>query len=92
VPVPAPGGEKLDLHDRVIVESDEGKLEFEVVGVVEDAESNETYAIVYNEAGDRFIVTDAFGKMLSDEATAQEVLDDFLVFAEESSDEPSVEG
>jgi len=30
--------------------------------------------------------------MLSDEATAQEVLDDFLVFAEESSDEPSVEG
>jgi hypothetical protein len=56
--------------------------------VVEDPESNETYAIVYNEGGDRFIVTDAFGKMLTDEAIAQEILDDFLVFAEESSEEP----
>ena len=54
--------------------------------MVEDAESSETYAIVYNEAGDRFIVTDAFGKMLTDEAIAQEILDDFLVFAEESSE------
>lgn len=71
----------------MIVESDEGKLEFEVVGVVEDAESNETYAIVYNEAGDRFIVTDAYGKMLADEVVAQEILDDFLAFAEESGDE-----
>jgi len=59
-----------------------------VVGVVEDAESDETYAIVYNDAGDRFIVTDAFGKMLPDEAVAQEILDDFLAFAEESGDEP----
>ncbi len=54
--------------------------------MVEDAESSETYAIVYNEPDDRFIVTDAFGKMLTDEAIAQEILDDFLVFAEESNE------
>lgn len=86
-PDPLPAGEKLDLHDHVVVEGDEGKLEFEVVGLVEDPETSETYAVVYNEDSDKFIVTDAFGKLLPDEAVAQEVLDDFLVFAEEAGEE-----
>ena len=69
----------------VIVEEGGEKLEFEVVGVVEDEQTVETYAIAYHEAQDRFIVTDANGKILADGSVAQEVLDDFLAFADESS-------
>jgi len=65
---------------------DGSELKFEVVGLVEDDEGH-AYAVCYNEAGDDFVVTDAFGDLLDDEDLAQEILDDFFVLAEESSPE-----
>jgi hypothetical protein len=61
-------------------------LEFEVVGLVEDEEQN-GYAVCYSEKADEFVVTDANGTLLADEELAQEILDDFSDFAEESEDE-----
>lgn len=58
-------------------------LRFEVVGLVEDDESN-AYAVCYNDESDEFVVTDAVGELLDDEDLAQEILDDFFVLAEES--------
>jgi hypothetical protein len=60
-------------------------LHFEVVGLVEDEENN-AFAVCYNEAGDEFVVTDAFGDLLDDEELAQEILDDFFVLAEETGE------
>ena len=61
------------------------ELRFEVVGLVEDDEGN-SYAVCYNEQDDEFVVTDQFGDLLDDEELAQEILDDFFVLAEESSE------
>ena len=63
---------------------DGSELRFEVVGLVEDDESN-AYAVCYNEQADEFVVTDQFGDLLEDEDLAQEILDDFFVLAEESA-------
>jgi hypothetical protein len=60
-------------------------LEFEVVGVVED-EQHTNFAVCYCEQADEFIVTDDRGQLLEDEALAQEILDDFFVFADEAHD------
>lgn len=80
-----PGG--LELRDVLVVETTDGqKLEFEVVGLVED-EEHAGYAVCYCESADEFVVTDAAGKLLDDDALAQEILDDFFVLAEESSDD-----
>lgn len=75
---------KVDLRDILVIETSEGKrLEFEVVGIVEDEEQH-AFAVCYSESADDFVVTDDSGKLLTDEDLAQEILDDFFVFAEES--------
>jgi hypothetical protein len=72
----------------LVIETSDGKrLEFEVVGIVEDEEHN-AFAVCYSESADDFVVTDDAGKLLADEKLAQEILDDFFVFAEESEDAP----
>ncbi len=65
---------------------DGAKVEFSVVGLVED-EENHGYAVAYSEAADEFIVTDENGKLLENDELAQEILDDFFVLAEESAPE-----
>ena len=44
------------------------------------------------EEDDEFVVTDAAGNLLEDDALAQEILDDFLAFAEEDGDAPGQNG
>jgi len=84
------GTQKVDLSDVLVFEPAEGqKLEFEVVGLVEDPDDHNAYAIAYSEAADDFVVTDAFGKLLEDKELAQDILDDFRLFAEESATEDS---
>ena len=83
-----PPSGKLELEDVLLVETEDDRhLEYEVVGLLEDDESHESYAICYNKANDEFIVTDEIGKILEDEELAQEVLDHFLSLAEESSED-----
>lgn len=79
--------DSLELRDAIIVETQDGKqLKFEVVGLVEDEETH-SFAVCYCEEVDEFIVTDVNGTMLDDDKLAQEILDDFFVLAQESSDE-----
>jgi hypothetical protein len=76
----------IELRDVLVVETNEGKkLQFEVVGLVEDDERN-VYAVCYSEEVDEFVVTDHAGRLLPDEDLAQEILDDFVVLAEESAE------
>ena len=80
----------IDLRDFLIVETKDGrKLEFEVVGLVEDDE-HQSYAVAYSEAEDEFVVTDARGTLLENTALAQEILDDFRRSSEESDSEDEV--
>jgi len=77
----------LELRDVLVIQTtDEKQLEFEVVGLVED-EENQTYAVLYCEQEDEFVVTDEKGTLLEDDDLAQEILDDFFVLAEESAGE-----
>ena len=81
----------LELRDVLIIQTtDDKQLEFEVVGLVED-EENHTYAVLYCEKEDEFVVTDSQGNLLEDDELAQEILDDFFVLAEESGSEGSTE-
>lgn len=75
----------LELKDVLVIKTtgEDQELEFEVVGLVEDEEHN-AFAVLYCEPQDEFVVTDAQGDLLKDEALAQEILDDFFVLAEES--------
>lgn len=77
----------LELRDVLVIQTtDEKQLEFEVVGLVED-EENHTFAVLYCEQEDEFVVTDDKGSLLEDDDLAQEILDDFFVLAEESGSE-----
>ncbi len=72
------------MRDTLVIETkDDQKFEFEVVGLVEDDENN-GFAVAYSEVADEFVVTDEHGKLLEDDDLAQEILEDFLVLAEES--------
>ena len=90
------GAERVEIEDTVVVETRISKTvaqpteqrEFEVVGIVEDADSAARYAICYSESADQFIVTDDAGTLLTDDALAQEVLDDFL----QQTDQPEEDG
>jgi hypothetical protein len=75
----------LELKDVLVIKTtgEDKELEFEVVGLVED-EEHHSFAVLYCEPQDEFVVTDAQGDLLKDEALAQEILDDFFVLAEES--------
>ena len=70
------------------IETTDGKeFDFQVVGIIEDDETNGEYAVAFSEEADEFIVMDAEGKLLEDDELAQEILEQFLVFAEESGTE-----
>ena len=70
----------------MIETSDGQRLEFEIVGIVEDDEQH-GYAVCYNEERDEFVVTDDSGSLLQDETLAQEILDDFFEVAEDEEGE-----
>ena len=88
------GGEKphlpLELNDVLSIETNAGSvLAFEVVGILEDPEDGTSYAVLRHESdeeGEEFIVTDLEGNLLEKEELAQEMLDDFLEFAEDEND------
>lgn len=85
--VPEPEEGEVELRDVLVIETtDNRKLEFEVVGLVED-EEHKSFAIAYSDAEDEFVVTDAKGALLADTELAQEILEDFRVLAEESAPE-----
>jgi hypothetical protein len=78
----------LELSDALNIETNGGVvLRFEVVGIVEDPDEGSSYAVLWHEGEDKedgqFIVTDLAGSLLENEPIAQQVLDDFLAFAEE---------
>lgn len=86
------GGEKpLDLKDTLFVKTPDGReVSFTVVALLEDEQNGSSYAVLLNEPEDgeeSFIVTDPYGNLLEDDALAQQVLDDYLLFAEESSED-----
>jgi hypothetical protein len=83
----------LELSEILTIETDEGTmLSFEVVGVLEDPDAGESYAVLHHEAADddnddEFIVTDLQGNLIEDDELAQHILDDFLAFADEEDGE-----
>ena len=85
----------LELSETLMIETKDGaELPFEVVGILEDPDDGTSYAVLMHEpkeedAESEFIVTDLEGNLLEDDALAQEILDEFLVFAEEAGDEGS---
>ncbi|HEY9084503.1 MAG TPA: hypothetical protein VIN40_00975 [Candidatus Tyrphobacter sp.] len=86
------GDEKpLDLEDSLVVKTPGGEeVSYTVVALLEDEENGSSYAVLLNEPEDgeeSFIVTDPFGNLLADDALAQQVLDDYLAYAEESSED-----
>ena len=81
----------LELSDVLNIETNDGASRaFEVVGILEDPEDGVSYAVLRHEAADEeedeFIVTDVQGNLLQEEQLAQEILDDFLAFAEEDGE------
>lgn len=84
------GPARLTIEDTVIVTryvedeaatgspGSEREEEFDVVGIVEDAESGARYAICYCRRTDEFLVTDEEGALLEEEALAREVVESFL--------------
>lgn len=88
--------ERIELQDRIVVQArpkdgtadtPSESLEFEVVGIVEEADSAKQYAVCYSERADEFIVTDAVGELLADDELAQDILSDFLDQAGDGSEE-----
>ncbi len=82
----------LELGESLFIETKEGtELTFEVVGILEDPDDGASYAVLMHEAekeeDSEFIVTDLEGTLLEDDALAQEILDEFMVFAEEAGEE-----
>ncbi|MBV9333959.1 MAG: hypothetical protein JO146_08110 [Candidatus Eremiobacteraeota bacterium] len=76
----------LALSETLTIETNEGTmLAFEVVGILQDAEEGASYAVLHHEeeGDDEFIVTDLDGNLLEDDTLAQQILDDFLAFADE---------
>jgi hypothetical protein len=89
----APSG-PLELGEILYIETKDGtQLAFEVVCILEDPDEGKSFAVLMHEPPgedeeDReFIVTDLDGNLVEDDALAQEILDEFMVFAEEAGDE-----
>ncbi|HUY41871.1 MAG TPA: hypothetical protein VMV82_09925 [Candidatus Dormibacteraeota bacterium] len=84
------GDKRLDVNDTLVVKTPSGgELPFVVMALLEDEEEGSGYAVLLHEPEDgeeSFIVTDPYGKLLEDDALAQDVLDDYLDFAGESED------
>ena len=83
----------VELQDVLAFDVRDGEeAEFEVVGIFEDDEDGHTYAVCYSEKEEAakrepFIVIDENRKLLDNNELAQEILNDFRVFVEESDDE-----
>jgi|SRR5579862_4895260 len=82
----------LELSEVLYIQTKDGaELPFEVVGILEDPDDNTSYAVLMHEPHEEeegeFIVTDMNGNLVEDEELAQEILDEFLVFAEEAGDD-----
>ncbi|HET6274990.1 MAG TPA: hypothetical protein VFE16_03500 [Candidatus Cybelea sp.] len=86
----------LELSETLFIETGEGQsLAFEVVGILEDPGEGASYAVLHHDSDDgedEFIVTDEGGKLLEDEGLAQEILDDFLAYADEDDDRAAQNG
>jgi hypothetical protein len=81
----------LALQEVLYIETNEGaSLPFEVVGILEDPQDGVSYAVLVHEPPDRgeeqFIVTDITGNLLENDVLAQEILDDFLTYAQEADE------
>ena len=81
----------LELSEVLHIQTNDGtSLPFEVVGILEDPDEGTSYAVLLHEPSEQaegqFIVTDLAGNLVENEALAQEVVDDFLVFAEDGDD------
>ncbi|MBV8373947.1 MAG: hypothetical protein JO302_00420 [Candidatus Eremiobacteraeota bacterium] len=90
-----PGG-PLELSEVLCIRTKDGtELPFEVVGILNDSEDGGSYAVLMHEPrGEEereFIVTDLSGELLEDAALAQDILDEFLVFAEEAAEDGTPE-
>ncbi|MBV8372724.1 MAG: hypothetical protein JOY69_05645 [Candidatus Eremiobacteraeota bacterium] len=84
----------LEVGEVLQLQMEDGStLEFEVRAILEDSENQASYAILERdvESADEgeVIVTDLHGNLVEDEDLAQEVLDNYLIFAEEAGDEGS---
>jgi uncharacterized protein YrzB (UPF0473 family) len=85
----------LELSQVLYIATKDGaELAFEVVGILEDPQDGTAYAVLMHEPEEEgegeegeFIVTDLAGNLVEDEALAQEILDEFLVFAEEAGEQ-----
>jgi hypothetical protein len=80
------------LSETLHIETKEGvELPFEVVGILEDPVDGTSYAVLMHEPTEesegQFIVTDLEGNLLEDDAVAQEILDEFLVLADEAGED-----
>ena len=85
-------GTPLEVGEVLQLQMEDGStLEFEVRAILEDSESAASYAVLERdlETGDEgeVIVTDLEGNLIEDEDLAQDVLDNYLIFAEEAGDE-----
>jgi uncharacterized protein YrzB (UPF0473 family) len=94
--MPSPDGENpsgpLELSEVLYIQTKDGaELAFEVVGILEDPDDATSYAVLMHEPHEEgegeFIVTDLQGNLVDDEELAREILDEFLVFAEEAGDD-----
>ena len=94
--MPSDNGENssgpLELSEVLYIQTKEGaEMPFEVVGILEDPDDGTSYAVLMHEPQEEgegeFIVTDLEGNLVDDEELAQEILDEFLVFAEEAGDD-----
>lgn len=79
---------RVELGDTIVVaaslpsaQTQPRELEFEVVGIVGDEDGVPLFAICYCASEDEFMVADANGAVLADEALAQELLNEFLEHA-----------
>ncbi len=82
----------LEVGEVLQLQMEDGStLEFEVRAILEDSESDASYAVLERDAGGEddaeVIVTDLEGNLVEDDELAQEVLDNYLIFAEEAGDE-----
>jgi|SRR5580704_7377146 hypothetical protein len=87
----APTG-PLEVGEVLQLQMEDGStLEFEVRAILEDSESEASYAVLERELDSdeegEVIVTDLDGNLVEDDELAQEVLDNYLIFAEEAGDE-----
>ena len=87
--------EIVELGDRIVVaiKSENGngaapvERDYEIVGIVADADSSAHFAVAYNEPADEFIVTDAAGQLLPDDALAQDILNEYLTQSDTDQEE-----